>query len=51
MPTLLFSSDRLAYYRRALRSTNHSLGGITLTIPDLIPYLSIFCMNDLKLRN
>lgn len=24
---------------------------MTLTIPDFIPYLSIFEMNDLKLRN
>lgn len=29
----------------------HSLGGMTLTIPDFIPYLSILSMNFLKLRN
>lgn len=34
-----------------MTSTNHSLGGMTLTIPDFIPYLSIFDMKSLKLRN
>ena len=31
--------------------TYHSLGGMTLTIPDFMPYLSIFEMKVLKLRN
>ena len=31
--------------------TYHSLGGMTLTIPDFMPYLSIFWTKVLKLRN
>ena len=31
--------------------TYHSFGGITLTIPDFIPYLSILSMSFAKLRN
>lgn len=30
---------------------HHSLGGMTLTIPDFMPYLSILSMYFLKLRN
>jgi hypothetical protein len=32
-------------------STHHSSGGMTLTIPDFIPYLSTFSINFLKLLN
>jgi hypothetical protein len=31
--------------------THHSSGGITLTIPDFMPYLSTFSINFLKLLN
>lgn len=33
------------------RCTYHSSGGMTLTIPDFMPYLSTFSINFLKLLN
>lgn len=33
------------------KAAYHSFGGITLTMPDFIPYVSTLSMNFLKLRN
>jgi hypothetical protein len=47
-PTSVVSRARQAL---ECRSAYHSVGGMTLTIPDFMPYLSILSMKRRKLRN
>jgi hypothetical protein len=50
-PARTISSVLLYNRRLIMASTHHSFGGITLTMPDFIPYLSILSTSLGKLRN
>jgi hypothetical protein len=48
---LMTSYQHVRFFIVDPQCTYHSSGGITLTIPDFIPYLSTFSINFLKLLN